>query len=258
MRGPPQGARQRTSTRDMESCSFQIRAAELQAELRQLATAIRRKRKQIRQPLRNGARRQTILRRASLLRKKVLAIYQLAGHDAEPAAAYLQGHGLQRKPRGPMRTDDEAVVAVENLYLAADDTECSSAVAADCSDGFRNFALRAAAKYLVEYRIFHWVLTQNCDRGVAPSTRTLLQQIPGLLPGSLDVATADDVLASFDPNCRRGRMWACRWRRRWGLRLGQLPLREPQSQKELQDKVTPDSFLMRAHFRHQNHIPGPR
>jgi hypothetical protein len=39
------------------------------------------------------------------------------------------------------------------MYLAADDTECSSAVTAECSDGARKVTLRAAAKYLVEYRL---------------------------------------------------------------------------------------------------------
>jgi hypothetical protein len=36
-------------------------------------------------------------------------------------------------------------------------------------------------------------------------------------------------------------MWACRWQRRWGARLGNLPLREAQSQAELQVKVPPQS-----------------
>ena len=58
-----------------------------------------------------------------------------------------------------------------------------------------------AACYVLERRLFDWLLQQNCERGVAPSSRALLEQVPNMLPGSLDEAIRSAILEAS--MCRR-------------------------------------------------------
>ena len=136
---------------DMEPSSSEDCAADLEAELLEVATAIRRKGKQMTQLI------------AELGHKSLVGVPVFFGRGSWLSTHWGAMTGGRRhlctRPRLAAETEGsspdsrEAVAAVGKMYLAADDTECSSAVTAECSDGARKVTLRAAAKYLVEYRL---------------------------------------------------------------------------------------------------------
>ena len=147
---------------------------------------------------------------SAYLVRTLLAIYALADCEPEPAVKFLVDVG--RKRRWPPKPEDDLERIVGDQFLAHDPAEIAAwADVASPSDG--NAAhLKVALKYVEECRLVGWTRGHNFDRGVAPSTGAVLRQLEATraaLPGErrLHQGTGSEA---------KTRMWAYRWRRRWG------------------------------------------
>ena len=163
------------------------------------------------------------------LRRSVLAVYVSSAYDAEPAARQLANIGRARK--WPTITEASARKMVEDLFLEADVGELAGLSGPHGPTD--SPAMRAAAKISEEWKLVVWARRQNADKGVAPCTDHLLQRV------------ADNRLAlgHASPQERgtvadgAARMWATRFRRRWGGRFGSIAAREEVSVDEVVSKA---------------------
>jgi hypothetical protein len=147
------------------------------------------------------------------LRREVLIVYVLAGYDTEPAAHYLRKVAARRK-WPPMDTD--VLKLVEDAFMSADPDEIAALT--DAVAPSDPAAMQSASKCVEEWRLVRWARDQNTGRGVAPTTDALLQRL-----------ASDRLACGHDEPHGRGtaidasaRMWATRFRRRWGGRVGSI------------------------------------
>ena len=158
------------------------------------------------------------------LRRSVVAVYVTSRYDAEPAAQHLMNVGRKRK--WPAITQEGARRMVEDLFLAADVSDLPELSG-------ESPAMRAAAKLFEEWQLVAWTRRQNADKGVAPCTDHVLQRL------------AENRLASghASPQGRgtvgeaAARMWATRFRRRWGGHFGSIAANESVSVGEMVAKA---------------------
>ena len=166
------------------------------------------------------------------LRKLLLHMYVQAGYEPGPAADYVEALACRKKWTTRARDDIEQFI--EDEFLRATDDEIAGAVMPE-GTAYVCVAVRAQ-KILLEQRLVHWVHRTNRQQGVAPTTSMVL-----------DVAEehrmADPQAHVLRPHGAthegRARMWAWRWRRRWGGRFGVLPSREPLTVPDMRSKVRP-------------------
>lgn len=159
-----------------------------------------------------------------------LISFTLADYKPDVALQYLSDCARLRS--WPTRAPAELVALIEDTFLQCD-CEFLASLTDDMSpiDGAA-FAL--AWKYFREWQVVTWAIALNTDRGVAPSTGSILQRsydIRAAAPVSahlVDVGTAHD---------RRGRRWAARLRERWGGRYANIPASDHVDPTELRDKV---------------------
>jgi len=72
-----------------------------------------------------------------------------------------------------------------------------------------------------EYRLAQWVISVNQDRGVAPSSKLVHDQLMNYL-GAAPPPLRERLLYVKTFNARK--LWAVRWRRRWGAAMGTLAM----------------------------------
>lgn len=166
------------------------------------------------------------------VRRTALIVYVLADYATEPAAQFLSRQGRMRG--WPDKTAEGLAALVENLFEQAHVDDASGLVAlTDAENSSDPSAFEAAAPYLEEWRLFAWSRRLNVEKGVAPSTSSLLQQAVAnrLVRGHASPQALGTVAES------RARMWATRFRRRWGGRFGVIPECEGVSTAELLSKA---------------------
>ena len=167
--------------------------------------------------------------------KAALILYDRAGYQAEAAAAFLARAAAKRgwKPR-----QEEVVVAlVRELflkvalpeYVALCDVESPSDVV----------AMGQALRFWEEWALVAWAKDANVRLGVAPSTEAVLERAEKL---------RQDLPADWRPASKgsaasvKARAWRCRWRRRWGGRIGVVRPKDDIDPQEIREKATLSNY----------------
>lgn len=155
---------------------------------------------------------------AEPITRVVLIIYVLADCSLEPAVKHLV---LVAKRKGwPPRPDDEIGELVHDAFLATSDNDIEAM--GDLVAPSNVALTRAAVRIVEEWRVVVWVRRQNA-RGVAPSSRTLVQRYEErrvMIPAAVRPPSA---ISRSDPV---GEVWAFRLRKRWAGRHGRIRVRE--------------------------------
>ena len=166
-----------------------------------------------------------------------LAAYVLAGYDATASAKYLAQYGRKRRWQ-PLATCD-LTRAVEDLFL---DKDLSEIVAlTNFQEPLDSGALEVAAVYVREAKVVAWAQTLNEERGVAPSTKLLLQRAEA---SRLELPESARPRALGAQVRNHARKWVQRLRKRWGGRFGSIPAREEVPLEDTQAKAS--TFLIQA------------
>ena len=90
-----------------------------------------------------------------------------------------------------------------------------------------------------EWRTATWTQTLNNDKGVAPSSQKVCAKYRGFLTKA---PAALGLLSEACESLTAKHNWAFRWRRRWGGRLGALPVADVEPVDALREKATRNSF----------------
>lgn len=195
--------------------------ATLEGELAEIRLLLRRERQKLASASRVAARAWQLpvgVRHASLV------AYVLAGYRSEPAVVYLQAIGRER--HWPAKADGEVAALIEDLFLECEVERLAALTDAEVPEDAAAYAI--ASKYVKEWQAVEWVRSMNAEKGVAPSTASLLTRVkkgPPRLRGHT---------SSWSGSARS---WACRWRRRWQGFYKKLRVREDVSLDETRSKA---------------------
>ena len=164
-----------------------------------------------------------------------LHLYDVAGCSLTSAVFYLTQQ-LQSKHHVNTLTYDAAELGrmIEDWFLALDDVGVTALSVSDRPTVKRCIA--RAAKFHDEHKLRLWVAEQNVLKGLAPSTSSMALQCDSLdLDGPVDVELARAL--RFDVMMSRNRMWAFRFRRRWGMTYQKIPSRDNLSNEDIHAKA---------------------
>ena len=214
----------------MEGC----RREDLRKQKQELDAAVA----ETRQALQQQRQRERDVRRAQdnvwamtdTITRPMLTIYALADYTAEPAVRFLMDAAKRRK--WPPKAEEDLSRLVEEHFLKTDPE--ALAAWSDVNAPSDAATVKVALKYVEQWRLVAWTRNLNYDSGVAPSTESVLLRLEAAraqLPEELRPAgqgTSADAKA---------RMWAYRWRRRWGARFMKIRARDDVPLKEMQEKA---------------------
>lgn len=159
-----------------------------------------------------------------------LIVYVLAGYTAIPAARYLMAEAARRK--WPEKSEEELRRLVEDVFLNSEETDI--ACLCDLARPRNAKAAKAAVRWTEEWRLAVWVEDLNLARGVAPPTDAVLERFE---------QQRRALPESVRPTCKgvadeaRARMWASRWRRRWGGKHGRIRPKDEMTAEEKRAKA---------------------
>ena len=153
-----------------------------------------------------------------------MRVMQLTRGDAEAASTYL----CQASKRA---TVPVAMDALQSFWETASPAERQPL---DAEAGGACRVQRRAHRFLAEASLHHFVETANVQLGIAPSTS--------------DTVAAAQRRAALQPNpaarllppgtrCKSQRQWIRRWRRRWGIKLAHIGVRDEEPLEVTQRKV---------------------
>ena len=97
--------------------------------------------------------------------------------------------------------------------------------------------LLAAARYVAEFRLFWWLVKQNCEKGIAPKNWQLQKAISGFIPVRAPSAIRDKLITLATAGSKSADKWMARFRCAWGASHGKLEAGCNVTVQEMRDKV---------------------
>ena len=163
-----------------------------------------------------------------------VSLYVRNGHVSTVSILFLREKQESRRVDGfDVVTDDALKDLVESWHLAFSDVQLGT-IDAPPTPYYK--ALQTRVKTFVdEYHLRRWVLHQNINKGLAPSTGNMNMRYDAIHRGAdyqlEDPANRGDMTKS------RNRVWSHRYRTKWELTLGKIPSRDAMDTAVLTEKV---------------------
>jgi hypothetical protein len=150
----------------------------------------------------------------------LLMIYSLANFRMEVAVSFAVGQG--RSPRFEVLGPEEDLARRrlafgDQISSAADgitDDQLLDMLTDPCFFGTWARVL-LAVRYVMEYDLFQWLLTQNCDRGIAPGASLLVRAALKRIPAGAPACAKDHFTSRLQRMEGKARFWLQSFRARW-------------------------------------------
>ena len=169
-----------------------------------------------------------------------MTIYLLADYNAEPAVVYLKRIGRVRRWKD--KSDVEVASLVTDAFLSSTMDDLLKLVDDEAT---RNAIVTSTAvSYVDQWRVAEWTLEQN-RKGVAPSTSAVLGKFEAIRVARPEAVRLPTLGLSTSSATRKE---VCRWRKRFGGRIGKISPREEITLEELQFKVSLVAVVMVGAF----------
>ena len=165
-----------------------------------------------------------------------MTIYLLADYHAEPVVAYLKRIGRERHYRE--KTDVEVANLVVDAFLSSSMEDLLKLV--DDEATRNTMVTGTAVSYVDQWRVAEWTLDQN-RKGVAPSTSAVLSKFEAIRLARPEALRLPTLGVSTSSATRKE---VCRWRKRFGGRIGKICPREEITLEDLQFKVSSVAMVM--------------
>ena len=149
----------------------------------------------------------------------MLILFQLSDFSNEVVVSYALGLG--RPPRfqnhgySDMWDSDlrSSLSYGFDLFFTSYDIAFLTDNLANCADS----RLVTLCKYILEYKLFLWMVELNCEKGVHPPTAQLLVQAVRFIPVLAPAAIREKLKAYFSKMGSTAYQWAASFVERWGL-----------------------------------------
>jgi hypothetical protein len=145
----------------------------------------------------------------------LLLLLELSGFCTDVVVSWAMGQGLPRK----QATSTELLWDTDRRSNIAAGVEWLYILAPPHNDDLPEESLRLS-RYVIEYRLFHWLVGQNCDSGVSPGNSQLIAEAVRCAPADLPLDLKEKVCMFFTNNNRTTRYWTRSFCDRWGIDIG--------------------------------------
>ena len=170
---------------------------------------------------------------------EMLILYELSEFCDDAVVSYalgmgrplrFQSHGYMDMWDAGLRSNisagfDLVYQSLEVAFLVANLANCDAK------------RLESLCKYIIEYKLFHWMVQLNCEKGVAPPILLLLAQASKFIPILAPPAVRERLKKYFTEMGSTSYQWAASFRERWGLKDGVLGSGEDVEPELLQTKA---------------------
>ena len=102
--------------------------------------------------------------------------------------------------------------------------------------------------YVLEYHVFHWLVKQNCEKGVYPRANQIFTKACSFLPAAAPHHLQQRMRTFFLAGNRATRYWLVSFKKRWGVKVGLPPAGEDLEPGQLESKVSLPASLLRLDF----------
>ena len=139
-----------------------------------------------------------------------------AAPDRDLDLLYLQKH----QARDAAWDIEEALKLLEDEYLATEPEKIAD-ILDGAAAGWPKHIFQEAARFRQDFILFTWIRDQNINQGVAPSPKlvTLWRRVGTTTASDPHGEDADMVALTFGE-----KKWLQRFRRRWAITLGKVPV----------------------------------
>ena len=193
--------------------------------LEEVGLALGETRKQIAAERKRKARADTAETTVSPWRQRVaLTMYILSQHRVGAPAAFLAGLRAQRSHARRAAAEEFWREIIEGWFLAASIDDIVALGAPEDASQCR--VLRRARVFRAEHAVAQFVVQTNESSGVAPSTQALRREFLAAWRQQEECVVTSDTMPRAWEHSQTFAVWASRWRRRWGGRVGVLRPRE--------------------------------
>ena len=161
----------------------------------------------------------------------VVRLYAVAGYNTHVAVQWLCSRLFQGKvTSGQM---DELSTWVEDLFLGQTDESLDEIWHPTTSTG--RSQLKKANRLVKECDVCQWLSDENVRKGVAPRTECVMEQFEKEM--AVTVQNIGAILDRRDLSSNVNRMFALRFRRRWGISMTRMKERAPLDVEALRRKA---------------------
>ena len=175
--------------------------------------------------------------------RMLLMVYVLAHCRAEVAVAFALGKGRGPRFEFPCHAEEEPsdlscelTVLIEEAYIKVDMDHLVNLF--DNPDYYGSVAqVHLATRYVMEYDLFHWVVSQNCEKGVAPVVVSMYETAASLVPAEAPQFAQVRLESAFAMVGVAAYTWLKSFRRRWYAKVGKIEIGTDLPQEELQRKA---------------------
>lgn len=185
--------------------------AQSAAELAQHEKAVIQQGRRLKRQLRQQQHREQ--QKHTDLQKVLFTLYVLCCPCTDAAEAFW----LERMCPSPPLPAEDLRRKLEEQYLATDIQLVYKIQQGEGGDEYPVRLHRMAAKFLQEFRLRQWVQEQNTDKGVAPDTGMVLDQV---VAAANDSCEASHAKWTWAPGSTAASVkWVQRFRSRWSLTI---------------------------------------
>ena len=141
-------------------------------------------------------------------------------HCTDCAVSYALGQGREDHYKNSGLDERDAAVrqamstALDILYQSVD-----FQLVVDALDG-TEYMQKKLSRYVVEYKLFHWLVEQNCDKGVYPGSDLVYDAASRFVPEGTPQEMAAAMKAFFLSGSRGARYWLESFKERWKCEPG--------------------------------------
>ena len=167
----------------------------------------------------------------------LLMLFELSDLCADVVVSYALGQGREAKHKCPDFDEWDPGVrqaisaAVYTLYNQVEFSHVVNALEGT------EYSQKALCRYVVEYKVFHWAVEQNCGKGVSPSPRLVYETASRHVPAAAPQLIRQGMKGFFLSGRRAVRSWLLGFKKRWRGKIGNLGAGEDLEPGLLEQKV---------------------
>lgn len=204
------------------------RKAELRSQSRNAAKRAKRHSSHLAMVLYEAGVQQQCPKLEAKIQAEVLMLLELAKFNTDVVVSFALGQGrLDQYGGSGLDANDHAVrqamsTAVNCLFLAVDD---GLMVDSSFVHG-TELEMHSLGRYVVEYKVFKWLLEQNCKKGLSPGGGLVREMASKHIPDQLPLHICHGMKQLFRSGGRAGRYWLVSFQKKWGAKVGCLGIGE--------------------------------
>jgi hypothetical protein len=154
--------------------------------------------------------------------RELLLLLELADFNPDVVVSYVLGQGRQAACQAGfdfwnLEIRQGISAGVMELYNKSD-----FELVRDLLEAPQNI-MHNLCRYVTEYHLYHWLVAQNCEKGVAPCSAQAFAKAACFLPMKAPDDLRQRMKDWFLGGERAARLWLASYKQRWDAKVGLMP-----------------------------------